>query len=259
MIASLLILILLLSVAQPTGIGVKSGDWAIYQKRFHQEQMDNGNVNVNINRNYLWIIELQILSVDGTHLTYKQTDRLENGSVRLQATYTVDPTKPIYPTYNTSGILENELNMMLVPSGLGVGDHLPQVIWLPNKVGDSVPREWNQWVNSTTYEGDSLNPMTVNHVEWSRDIHYVRDSYVIDFHEDSQLSFDQVTGLMLHAVIREELSSHSDYGQVGGLNYIYDYRLIDSSAIPHNYAIAGLTVATLMAAVLFVLLPYRRH
>jgi hypothetical protein len=257
MIASLLVLMLLLSVAQPTGIGVKSGDWAIYQKRFHQEQMDNGNITIN--RNYLYIIELQILSVDGTHLTCKQTDRLENGSVRLQATYTVDPTKPIYPTYSDTGILESELNMMLVPSGLGVGDHLPQVIWLPDATGDAHVSEWSQWVNSTTIEGDSLNPRTVDHVEWSRDIHYVRDRYVVDFHEDSQLGFDQATGLMLHAVIREKLSSHSDSGQVDGLNYIYDYRLIDSSAMPHNYLVASLTSASLLIAVIVVLRPRRRN
>jgi hypothetical protein len=116
----------------------------------------------------------------------------------------VDPTKPIYPTYNESGILENELNTMLVPSGLGVGDHLPEVIWLPNAVGDFVPQEWSQWVNSSTVEDDPVNQMTVNHVEWSKDFHYVKDSYVTDFHEDSLLSFDKVTGLMLHAVIREE-------------------------------------------------------
>jgi hypothetical protein len=64
MIACLLVSILLLSAAQPTGIGVKSGDWAIYQKRFHQEQ----NGDTAINRDYLWIIELQILSVNGTQL-----------------------------------------------------------------------------------------------------------------------------------------------------------------------------------------------
>jgi hypothetical protein len=258
MIASLLVLMLLLSVAQPQSLGVKSGDWAVYQKRFHQEQMYNDNIGININRNYLWIIELQVLSVDNTHLTYKQTDRLENGSVRLQATYTVDPTKPIYPTYNTSGILESELNMMLVPSGLGVGDHLPQVIWLPDAVGDSFHTSESQWVNSTTTEGDSLNPRTVNHVEWSRDIHYVKDSFVMDFHEDSQLSFDQMTGLMLHAVIRQVAGSHSDFGQVYWRNYIYDYRLIDSSVEPHNYVAAGFTVALLLVAVILVTYPRRR-
>jgi hypothetical protein len=125
---------------------VKSGDWAIYQKRFHQEQTDNMNVT---NRNYLYIVELQILSVESTQLTYTQTDRLENGSVRLRATYTVDPTKPIYPTYSNTGILENELNTMLAPSGLSAGDHLPEVIWLPDAAGDFVPHEWSQWVNST--------------------------------------------------------------------------------------------------------------
>jgi hypothetical protein len=77
MIASLLVVILLLSLVQPQVLGVKSGDWAIYQKRFHQEQMDNRGVNTT--RNYLYIIELQILSVEGTQLTYTQTDRLENG------------------------------------------------------------------------------------------------------------------------------------------------------------------------------------
>jgi len=255
MIASLLVLMLLLSVAQPQSLGVKSGDWAVYQKRFHQEETDNMNVAI---RNYLRLVELQILSVDGTQLTYTQTDRLENGSVRLQATYTVDPTKPIYPTYSDTGILENELSTMLVPPGLGVGDHLPQVIWLPNATGDFVPHEWSQIVNSTTVEGDPLNPMKVNHVEWSRDIHYGRDNYIIDFHEDSQLSFDQGTGLMLHAVIREKLSSHSDSGQFGGLNYIYDYRLVDSSVEPRNYVAAGFTVALLLVAVILVTYPRRR-
>ena len=258
MIASLLVLMLLISVAQPQSLGVKSGDWAVYQKRFHQEQMDNENINININRNYLWIIELKILSVDDTHLTYTQTDRLENGTMKLQATYTVDPTKPIYPTYSETGILETELNMMLVPPGLGVGNHLHQVIWLPNAVGDSFNTSESQWVNSTTTEGDSLNPRTVNHVEWSRDIHYVRDSYVTDFHEDSQLSFDQATGLMLHAVIRQKLSSQSDSGQVFGLNYIYDYRLIDSSVEPRNYVAAGFTVALLLIAVILITYPRRK-
>jgi hypothetical protein len=179
--------------------------------------------------------------------------------VRLQATYTVDPTKPIYPTYHDTGILENELSTMLVPPGLGVGDHLPQVIWLPNATGDFVPHEWSQIVNSTTVEGDSLNPRTVNHVEWSRDVHYVRNSYVSDFHEDSQLNFDRATGLMLHAVIRETISSHSGSGQLTGLNYIYDYRLIDFSMRPRSYLVAVLTVASLLVAVMLVMRPNRKR
>jgi hypothetical protein len=108
-------------------------------------------------------------------------------------------------------------------------------------------------------EGDPLNPITINHVEWSKNIHYFRDSYVTDFHEDSRLSFDQATGLMLHAVIREEISSHSDSGQMSGFNYIYDYRLIDSSVMPHNYLVVGLTVASLLVAVILVLRPIRRY
>jgi hypothetical protein len=260
MIACLLILALLLSPAQPQSIGVKPGDWARYQKRFHEELTDNMHVrDGNITINSIRIVELQILSVEDTQLTYTQTVRTENGSVKLRGTFTVDPTKPIYSTYGNTSILENELNMMLVPSGLRVGDHLPEVVWWPNAVGNWVPHEWSQRVNSTTIEGDPLNPITVNHVEWSRDTHSVEENgQVFDYHEDRQLDFDQSTGLMLHAVIREEGIMYYDFGHFDRYSFIYDYRLIDSSAMPHNYAVAAITVASLLVAVILVIHSWRR-
>jgi hypothetical protein len=262
---SLLVVALLLSQAQPQGIGLKAGDWARYEKRFYQQLTNNYSDPENVTYSDIRIIELQILRVEGTQLTYTQTVRLEKSSDRsrasewLRGTFTVDPTKPIYPTYGNTSILENELNMMLAPSGLSAGDYLVEVVGWPNSVGNWEFQEWSQRVNSTTIEGDPLNPITVNHVEWSRDTHSVEENgQAFDFHEDKQLSFDQTTGLMLHSVIREEGIGYSNSGRIGRWSYIYDYRLIDSSAMPRNYTIAAITVASLLVAVFLVIRPRRK-
>jgi hypothetical protein len=177
MIVSLLVVMLLLSATQPQGIGVRPGDWARYEKRFYEKLTNNNHNGDNITYADTRIIELKIIDVNGTELTYMQTLLRGNGSLMWQATYTVDPTKQINSTYTDPLILEGELQLLLAPSGLKVGDHLPETIWLHNTdYTGYVSHEWFQRVNSTTIEGDPLNPITVNHVEWSVDTHSVAEN-----------------------------------------------------------------------------------
>jgi len=255
----LLILILLISLTQPQGIGVKPGDWAHYEKRYQINLVGNWRTYMNATEYDSTIVDIQVISVEESSVTYTQVLSRDNGSLIERRTFTVNINEPIYPKYSESMIRNDEIQYMLSPSGLAAGDKLPQVVRLTNEAGDGEDLPWYQAVDSTTATGDPLCPRAVNHVEWSYDVRFVRESEIIKQHTDKAVDFDQATGLTISSVIRQNGSNEDGFGLFDEYSAVTEYRLIGSSAIPHNYFYAGITFTSLILGVSLALHPWRRR
>jgi len=239
---------------------VKPGDWARYEKRYQIKMVGNWRTYINTTEYDSTIVDIQVVSIEDSGVTYTQALSRDNGSLIERRTFTVHINEPIYPKYSESMIRNDEIQYMLSPSGLAAGDKLPQVVRLTNEAGDGEDLPWYQAVDSTTTTGDPLLPRAVNHVEWSYDVRFVReDGEIIQEHTDKAVDFDQVTGLTLRSVIRQYGLSEDGLGHFDEYSSVTIYRLIESSAIPHDYLYAGITVASLIVGVILALHPWRRR
>jgi hypothetical protein len=254
----LLILILLISLIQPQSVGVKPGDWAIYERRHQVKRVGNWRTYRNATEYDLETIDFQFISIEGSSITYAQALIRNNGSLIERRTFTVNINEPIFTKYTESMIRNDEIQHILSPSDLAAGDRLPQVVRLTNEAGDGELLPWYQVVDSTTTSGDPLYPRAVNHVEWSYDVSFIREGEIINEHTDKVVDFDQATGLTLRSVIRQDGSYEDGFGLFDEYSSVTVYRLIDSSAIPHNYFFAGITVASLIVGVILALHPWKR-
>jgi hypothetical protein len=233
--ARLLILILLISLNQPQSIGVKPGDWARYEKRHQVKMVGNWRTYRNTTEYDLETVDFQFISIEGFNVTYTQALMRDNGSLIERRSFTVNPNEPIYPKYSESMIPNDEIQYILSPSDLAAGDKLPQIVWLANEVGDLEEIPWYQVVDSTTTTSDPLYPRAINHVEWSYDVRFVRGG-----------------------VIRQDGSLEDGFGLFDEYSSVTEYRLIASSAIPHNYFYAEITFMSLIMGVILALHPKRR-
>lgn len=186
-------------------LGVNVGTWARYlvtTTSVVTSQVGSGNFNESGNRT----LEFRVLDVDGTYVVINETS-VDLSSIELMGNTTIsrmgnrtvnrifggDPTRLIHSSYIPGGLLEHDINIFIVPIGLGPGDSLPDSVYFPNSNDSAVEYPRYQRFNDTRLVQMFGTERIANHMKWSKNLEYATFSFSME----REALYDASTGVLL--------------------------------------------------------------
>jgi hypothetical protein len=219
-------------------LGVNVGTWARYlitTKSVVTSQVGLGNFNESGNRT----LEFRVLDVDGTYVVINETS-IDLSSIKLMGNTTInrignrtvnrifggDPTRLIHSSYIQGGLLEHDINIFIVPIGLGPGDSLPDSVYFPNSNGTSVEYPRYQRFNDTRLVQVLGGERMANHLKWSKNLEYATFSFSME----REALYDASTGVLLewHYSL-SQIERHVGFPPTNTYFLEINYKIMDGS------------------------------
>ena len=242
-------------------VGVKPGNWIKYDYLFIQQRIHPINFGDNHTEKAIFECLIDVLDVKENVITFRKSLIGYDGSLMWNWTYIADPTIP------NNEHPEIEVHHFFMPSGLGAGDHLPEVIYFSCNVGEIYASPWSQRINETimsnVLEDDRLsnvlhNDRLVNWIRWKVENSNERGSMV----DERECIFDKETGIVLSFYQNSTFSFLDEYGRWHTGIEVHEYFIKDTNVwLESNWMnremVQAMVVAIIISLFSFILIILR--